>query len=72
MPALDILGVLLDDKDLCYSAIYEPYHMMKELHMYDRLPCPNSERGLLLWRVTCIGKMIMASDVTAIMDETIK
>ena len=70
VPALDILGVLLDDKDLCYIAVYEPSDGMEEL--YRHLSCPEPERVLLRWRATCIAKMIMASDVTDIMDETIK
>ena len=68
VPALDILGVLLDDKHLSYTAVY--YEMREKL--YRRLPCPEPERELLLWRATCICKMIMACDVTDIKDKTIK
>ena len=70
VPALDIFGVLLGDKDLCYSAVYERNYGMED--MYDRLPCPEPERGLLLWRAICIGKMIMAIDIIDIRYETIK
>ena len=70
VPALDILGVLLDDKDLCYRAVYEADYLIPGL--YRCLPCPKPERELLLWRVTCIAKLIMASDITDIRDETIK
>ena len=74
VPALNILGVLLDDKDLCYSAVYtDPlYKIYRIPEPYRRLPCPKPERGLLLWRVICMAKMIMASDITDIRDETIK
>ena len=71
VPALDILSVLLDDKDLCYRAVNRPYYDMGE-ELYRRLPCPEPEKGLLLWRAMCMTKMIMASDVTDIRDETIK
>ena len=70
VPALDILRVLLYDKDLCYSAVYKRYDWMEEL--YRHLSCPKPERGLLQWRATCIANLIMASDVTDIRDETIK
>ena len=70
VPALDILGVLLGDKDLCYDAVYECYYGMRD--MYDRFPCPEPERGLLLWKAICIGKIIMAIDINDIRDETIK
>ena len=70
VPALDILRVLLDNEDLCYTAVYKLYDGMEEL--YRHLSCPKPERGLLLWRCRCIAKMIMESDVTDIRDETIK
>ena len=63
VPALDILGVLLDDTGLCYSAVYDPLYMF---------PCPRPERGLLRWRERCIGKMIMESEVTDIRDKTLQ
>ena len=71
MSALDILGVLLGDKDLCCSAVYERYAVTEE-ELCRHFPCPVPERGLLMWRVRCIAKMIMASDITDIRDETIK
>ena len=70
VPALDILNVLLDNEDLCYSVLNDPHYKIQK--PYHRLPCPEQERKLLLWRVTCIAKMIMASDVTDIRDEKIK
>ena len=69
VPALDILGVLLDNK-ICYYTVYAPKYKLKEL--YRRLPCPEPERGLLFWRAVCIAKSIMASDITEIRDDTIK
>ena len=72
VPAFYILGVLLDDKKLCYSVVYyDPDDIYKE-RLYRRLPCPEPEIGLLLWRARCIAKMIMACDVTDIRDKTIK
>ena len=74
VPALDILDVLLDDEGLCYSAVYigvyKRYNYFEGL--YRRLPCPESEKRLLVWRATCIAKMVMASDITDIRDKTIK
>ena len=70
VPALVILGVFLVDKSLCYIAVYESNQWNEKL--YRRLPCPEPERGLLRWRVTCIAKMIMASDITDIREKTIK
>ena len=70
VPALDILGVLLDHKDFCYRAVYDLYYSLDNL--YRRLPCPVPERRLLRWRAKCIAKMIMASDITDIRDETKK
>ena len=71
VPALDILGVLLDDKDVCYSVVHDPYSKMGE-ELYRRFPCPEPERGLLRWRAICMVKMIMASDVIDIRDDTMK
>ena len=68
---LDILAVLLSDEKICYYVVYASYNSaMKQLCR--RIDCPDPERELLVWRATCMGKMIMASDITHIRDETIK
>ena len=72
MSALDILGVLLDDKDLCYNVLYPPNDIDYIPELYRLLPCPEPEIGFLLWKMRCIGKMIMASDISDIREDTIK
>ena len=71
MPVLNILGVLLGDKDLCnHAADNELYRADDKL--YRRLPCPEPEKPLLYYRTTCMAKMIRYSDIADIRDVTIK
>ena len=69
VPALDILGVLMKDEDLCYRFLHDTYEM-KEL--CPPLSCTEPEKGILGWRAWCLVKMIMASDIADIRDDTIK
>ena len=71
MQVLNILGVLLADKDL-YNDAADNEMFVAEGMLYPRLPCPEPEKTLLHYRTTCMARMISYSDIADIRDETIK